>query len=174
MPKTVPGLESGIIWDMQLPVTFPASRARMLRLLAISAAFVAIGFWARDKNPLMMTACIVFFGLGVIVALINLHPRASYLTLSESGFEFSSMFRRHQVAWTDVRQFGVISISGNEMVGWDYLPNHPRSPMARRVSAGLAGVEAALPDTFGHRAVELARLMSELHRKYSRANNAGS
>jgi len=152
---------------MQLPVTYPASRTKMLRLLVISAVFVAVGFWLRDKNALVMWSCVVFFGLGVVVALINLHPRASYLTLTESGFEFSSMFRKHTVAWKDVLDFGVISISGNEMVGWNYLPSH-RSQIARRVSSGLAGVEAALPDTFGHRAIELAQLMRELHLKYSR------
>jgi len=153
---------------MQLPVTYRASRKKMLRLLAISAAFVAIGFWVREKNPLIMTACIAFFGLGVIVALVNLHPRASYLTLRESGFEFSSLFRRHTVAWKDVLDFVEFSISGNEMVGWNYLPDYPRAAIARRVSAGLVGVEAGLPDTYGHRAVDLARLMSELHRQYSR------
>ena len=136
-------------------------------LLGISLLFVVIGIWMlRDpEQRLMAGLCTGFFGLGVLTALVNMHPRASYLTLSERGFEFSSLFRRHFVAWSDVAEFVPISMSGNAMVGFYYAATK-QAPAMRHVSNFIAGIEAALPDTYGHSNIELARLLNELRRKY--------
>ena len=105
--RAVAGAAGGADAEMiELPVTYSASRTKML-VLSFSLAFVAIGV-VMLRNPaerLMAGLCTGFFGLGVIVALINMHPRASCLTLSEQGFEFSSLFRKHFVAWSDVTDF---------------------------------------------------------------------
>jgi hypothetical protein len=152
---------------VELPVTYPASRRKMLMLLGISLLFVAIGIWMLQdpENTLIAGLITGFFGLGALTALVNMHPRASYLTLSERGFEFSSLFRRHFVAWSDVAEFVPISMSGNAMVGFYYAATK-QAPAMRHVSNFIAGIEAALPDTYGHSNQELAALMNELRRKF--------
>jgi hypothetical protein len=151
---------------IELPVTYPASRRKMLMLLGGSLAFVAIGIWMlRDpEHRLVAELCTGFFGLCALTALINMHPRASYLTLSERGFEFSALFRRHFLAWSDVAEFVPIAMSGNAMVGFYYAANK-QAPAMRHVSNFIAGIEAALPDTYGHSNQELAALLNELRRK---------
>ena len=153
---------------IELPVTYPASRRKMLMLLVVSLAFVAIGI-VMLRNPaerLMAGLCTGFFGLGAVVALINMHPRASCLTLSEQGFEFSSLFRRHFVAWSDVTDFVPIRMNGNAMVGFFYGASRKNAPALRHVSSFIAGIEAALPDTYGHSNIELAKLLNELRARY--------
>ena len=152
---------------IHLPVTYSASRKKMLMLLGVSLAFVAIGVWLYEdpENRLMAGLCAGFFGLCALVALVSLHPRAAYLTLNEQGFEFCSLFRKHFVAWSAVQEFVPISMSGNAMVGFYYVPGQ-NAPKMRHVSNFIAGVEAALPDTYGHSSVDLARLLNELRRKY--------
>jgi len=140
----------------------------MLMLLLASLAFVAIGV-VMLRNPaerLMAGLCTGFFGLCAIVALINLHPRASCLTLSEQGFEFSSLFRKHFVAWSDVTGFVPIRMNGNPMVGFFYDASKKGAPAVRHVSSFIAGIEAALPDTYGHSNIELANLLNELRARY--------
>ena len=154
---------------IELPVTFRAGRLKMLGLLGISLMFVALGAWmwvADPKMRLFAGVTMGFFGLGVLVALISFHPRASFLTLSASGFEFASLFRRHQFAWADVAGFVPIIIAGNKMVGWDFAARYSKSQTLRGVSTAMAGVEGALPDTYGHSNIELARLLNELRARY--------
>ena len=153
---------------VELPVTYPASRRKMLMLLGISLVFVAVGVVLMRKPAERMTARLLtgFFGLGAVVALVNLHPRASYLTLSEQGFEFSSLFRKHFVAWRDVTDFVPMRISGNAMVGFHYDASMKNAPALRHVSSFIAGIEAALPDTYGHSNIDLAKLLNELRARY--------
>lgn len=150
-----------------LPVTFPASKKKTLMLLAISTAFVGMGVALYGKDHLTGGACVVFFGLGMVVSVVNLHPRASYLTLTDAGFEFSSLFRKHFVRWSDVLDFIPYKISHNEMVGFNYSPHYRRQSVMRRASAMITDIEAGLPDTYGHEAVDLARLMNDLRRRYA-------
>jgi hypothetical protein len=154
---------------IELPVTYRAGKLKMLGLLGISLMFVALGAWMWVADPGMRFIAglnMGFFGLGVLIALVSLHPRASFLTLIPSGFEFASLFRRHHFAWTDVAGFVPIIIAGNKMVGWDFAAGYSKSKTLRGVSAAMAGVEGALPDTYGHTHFELARLMNGLRTKY--------
>jgi membrane associated rhomboid family serine protease len=154
---------------VELPVTYHAGRLKMLGLLCISLMFVALGYWMWVADPKMRIIAGVtmgLFGLGVLVALISFHPRASFLTLSASGFEFASLFRRHHFAWTDIDVFVPIVISGSKMVGWNFADCYSKSQTLRGVSTALSGVEGALPDTYGYSHVELSRLMNELRAKH--------
>ena len=152
----------------QLPVTFRSSRKKMALLLLISSIFVVGGVWLLPREPLIAVACIVFFGLGVVVAAINFHPRSSYLTLTKEGLLFASLFRKHFVAWSSVQTFEPVSINLNKMVGWNYTPEFRESARLRRISTALAGVEAGLPDTYGMSAADLAGLLNELRMTYGK------
>ncbi len=134
----------------------------MLGLLAGSLVFVAAGVWTFSRSPLGSGACVVFFGLCAAVASISMHPRASYLTLTEQGFEFASLFRRHFTGWRAVAQFVPYTHVHNDFVGWNYAPGNDQKMSLRRMNVALTGVEAALPDTYGHSNVHLAALMNAL------------
>ena len=151
-----------------LPVTFQSSKLKMLLLFGISSVFVTVGAFLIGEEPVISWLCIVFFGLCGLIGLVNLHPRASYLTLTEKGFEFASLFRRHFTPWTDVAQFFPSMIALNQMVGWDYVAGYARAAQLRKANLALGGCEAALPDTYGHKAEELASIMDELRQKYAR------
>jgi hypothetical protein len=138
-------------------------------LLALgSGLFVALGVWLLRREPAIALSCIVFFGLCAAVALVSLLPNSSYLTLTEQGFLFCSLFRKHFVAWPSVQSFLAVKIRSNNMVGWVYAPEFREATRLRRVNTVIAGVEAALPDTYGMPAQQLADLMNqtrEVHTK---------
>jgi hypothetical protein len=141
----------------------------MLLMLAGSLAFVAIGTQMTRDDPVMAYAGIVFFGLCALVAALNLHPRGSYLELGREGFVFASMFRRVFVPWGHVREFVPYKVQHTKMVGWNYVPSFTGSRGGRKLSVALAGVEAALPDTYGMKAEELASLLNQLLVEHARA-----
>jgi len=86
-----------------LPVTYRTRPAKMALLAVGSGVFVSIGLWLLPREPSFALACIIFFGLCAAVGVVGLLPNSSYLRLTEQGFLFASLFRKHFVDWSDVQ-----------------------------------------------------------------------
>lgn len=137
----------------------------MIGLVLGSAVFVAVAILIRDRSPMAAWFCGGFFGFCGLVGLINLHPRAGYLTLRDDGFEFASLFRKAFVRWSDVESFTPVKLYGTRYVAWDYVEGYEPQPGIRRVNSTIAGIEAMLPDAYGFKHEELALLMNELRER---------
>jgi hypothetical protein len=131
-----------------VPLEFKASRRKALGLFAGSIAFVALGLWARHANPWLGWTCVLFFGLGIPASVAMLLPNSTFLRLDARGFEMSSFFRRHQVAWQDVGGFGLASVGGRRMIAIAYAPSYRGQRALRRAAASVAGIEGAIPDHY--------------------------
>ncbi len=138
-------------------------------MLLLSGAFVVLGIWLVPRNAVVGYVSIAFFGLGVLIAALNLHPRSSYLLIDVGGFTFSSLFRSHFVPWSHVERFIPTRVALTPMVGWNFTPEYRKFQALRRVNSGLAGAEAALPDTYGKSVAELTALMEACREKYGYA-----
>jgi hypothetical protein len=160
---------SGVRYMHDLPITLRTRPLKMVLLALGSGIFVIIGIWLLPRQPNVAFPCIIFFGLCAAVAMVSLLPNSSYLTLTEQGFLFASLFRKHFVAWSNVQSFMPVKVQFKSMVGWTYSPEFRESKRIRWVNAAVAGVEAALPDTYGMPAEQLAELMNELRGKYRKA-----
>jgi hypothetical protein len=136
--------------------------SKFLILLLASAAFVAMGvFLVAQGKPLIGWLNIVFFGLGVAVAIVSLLPGSNHLQLDDEGLEVCSLYRRWSVRWGDVQEFFPAFISRRELVCWNYVPGYSGQRAGRVVASHLTGVEAALPDTYGMTPAALADLLNE-------------
>lgn len=148
--------------NLQIPTTLPGSRKKAAMLFLVCLVFVMGGVWMVRSGEAEGYFVAGFFGLGLPVAALQFHPRAAYLELREDGFTFCGLFRAHSVRWADVREFGVMDVSGNLMVGWNFTADYARSGRARVVAKTLTGYEAALPDSYGMKPRELADVMESL------------
>ena len=146
-------------------LTLYPSRSKALGLLLISATFVVIGVWLGSTGEWMGYLCAAFFDLGFLVAVIQMIPGSGFLIIDSHGFTFSSLFRKHSLAWSDIDAFFVVTLShhgmkAHEMVGFDYAPTYDRSRRARTVAKIISRCEGALPDTYGRKAADLASLLN--------------
>lgn len=126
----------------------------------VCAAGAVTGFVMVRDGETWGWPVLVFFGIGFWVPLLLLWPRAAYLRLTQHGFEYKTLWRRRYHRWADIAAFGVARISGNDMVVWQWAPG-VQPPAGTRLSVALTGVEAALGDTYGMKAEQLAALMEE-------------
>jgi hypothetical protein len=140
----------------------------MAALLAGSLLFVVGGIWLIPGEPLIGWLCVVFFGLGVVVFSINLHPKSSFLTLAHEGFTYASLFRQHFVPWSNVQGFMSVRVGPNKMVGWNYTPAFLAHGTVRRVNRATSGAEAALPDTYGMTIDSLCALLNEIRASHAK------
>jgi hypothetical protein len=78
-----------------------ASRSKAAFVLLASIAFVAIGYFMRLEKPFIGWACMIFFGLGIPVGLIDaVLAELTYLRLDTEGFEMGSFVKKTRIKWT--------------------------------------------------------------------------
>jgi len=110
----------------------------------------------------------IFFGICHIVSVATLLPNSFYLRISEKGFEVRSLFRSGFTNWQEVDQFGSGYIGPIKMVVFNYSQEHSKYEVGKKIAKIMAGVEGALPDTYGKSAEELAKLLNEWKEKFSK------
>ncbi len=136
-------------------------------LLSVTLGFVILGAMAGvSKGNAGAIVGVVFFAVCALVFIIQLQPRASYLTLKIDGLVCCSLFRKFEVKWEEVQGFDTRSLSHNNMVVFDYVPEFSPHAAGRRWSKRLTGCEGALPDTYGFKASELAGILNQLRDQY--------
>ncbi|MFY2765148.1 STM3941 family protein [Arenimonas sp. MALMAid1274] len=153
-------------------MTLKPRLSRFVLLLLVCAAFVALGIFLVLRGQMLLGWLNVgFFGLGVAVAAISLLPGSNYLRLSRDGFEVCSLYRRGTVRWRDVQAFFPAEIARRPLVCWNYADDYDRQRAGRLLATELAGVEAALPDTYGLSADALAQLLNQWRARSLDASN---
>jgi hypothetical protein len=135
----------------------------------------ASGVWVITDGQWFGLIPTIFFGLGLLVALILLLPNSSFLELDSDGFVVRNLFRDSRLSWAHVDGFEVRRIGIRKMVTLTCVPSYSPLARARTMMRTVAGSDGALPDTYGMSAEDLAHIMNErleLHRQA--ASNAGA
>jgi hypothetical protein len=83
--------------DSSVPheLVFRGSFRKVLLLLAISIAFVAIGLWMTSERPVLGWLCAGFFALGIPASLFMMRHNSTYLRLTDKGIEIVKSWRCH-------------------------------------------------------------------------------
>ena len=151
-----------------LPFTLYTKKSKMIWLLLACSAFTAAGVWMLIEGEWIGGLCGGFFALGIPIFLLQLHPKATFLTVSEDGLEFSALFRKSRISWTDISEFGTYTLRHNGLpagtfVGINFSAEYRPAAKARAIAKALTGFEGGLPDTYGLSAQDLAQLLTSFH-----------
>ncbi|MFY1045028.1 STM3941 family protein [Chryseobacterium sp. GP-SGM7] len=142
------------------PLLLKPSKIKSLILILISIAFIVLGILLLEKNMLIAMLNIVFFGIGLIIFIINQLPNASYLKIDERGIEMKNLFRITFIPWQAVNRFRTKYIFINKMVVFDIDPKLLEN-------SKMKSKTGAFPDTYGMSAQKLAELLNEYKNKFS-------
>jgi hypothetical protein len=104
---------------------------------------------------------LLFFGACALVGLIAVLPHAGALMLDGDGFEVTNLFRRHRSRWQDVSAFEAQSIPPAHQLFVVYNDASVSTSSLAKINTAIVGRNAALPDTYGQRAEDLARLLEQ-------------
>ena len=137
-------------------LTFHASRGKAALILLGAIAFVVIGYFMRLEKPLIGWACMIFFGLGIPVGLIN-----------QEGFEMGSFVKKTRTRWTDVAGFELASIRGAKMIAIIYAPHYEGQKIGRAVAENLSGMEGAIGNSYNAPLAEVLKSLNEWRARYS-------
>ena len=148
--------------DQSLPITLYPDRLRGLLLIAVSAIMVAASIFLIGKNPVVGWIGAVLFGLMLIVFVVQLLPGSSSLELTSEGFTLTSLYVRSFRRWSDINDVRVVKVGRRQVVGFQYRPGYRAKATLRRFNRASAGIDGALPITYGMKVEDLADLMNEI------------
>lgn len=145
------------------PVTLYPSRAKWLASLAgfaLLAAALAWGGWTGSSGTWESWGVVGVLVLLAAFSGLMLLPGAAELTLDANGFDVANYFSRHRTSWTSASAFELRGsrLLGAQLVYYDDAATKDQ-PLAE-LGRAMTGRDAALPDSYGLSAADLARLMT--------------
>jgi membrane associated rhomboid family serine protease len=154
------------------PLVLRPSRRRWVGLLAVSVAATAVCGWALvDEPSVVMVVGVLLFGAGIIVAALQLVPGSASLRIAREGLLARAPMRSGKWSWNEVEHFRAYEADQygtTKLVGFDLRDLTPdRQGVWKTIGRGVSGVDAALPDTYGMRAQDLATLLEEARERYA-------
>jgi membrane associated rhomboid family serine protease len=154
------------------PVVLRPSRHRWVGLLTLSIGLTTVCGWAFVDDPnVVMAVGVLLFGAGVVVAVLQLVPGSASLCIAPEGLLARGPIRSGSWSWNEIEHFSAYEADQygtTTQVGFDLRELTPdRQGVVRTIGRGMTGVDAALPDTYGMRAEDLAALLEEARERYA-------
>ncbi len=132
----------------------------------VSGALMVGGTFIIPEEPIKGWLITSFFGLCLLVFIVQLIPGSTELKLTEEGFEMTSLFRKSVTKWTDVKSFKVGYVAQNKTIKFDFVDDHKEHMTGKIIAKQLSGNHGALPTTYGLEASELLKILNEWKNKY--------
>ena len=147
---------------MPAPQIVRGSRLKGAGLTALSALFVASGFWmAQSERSTTSLFVVGFFGLCFLVgAAMTIWPAT--LKITDEGFTCRMLFRQWSAAWRDIDEMFLWSnpAASQKLVAWSYKPGCGPTGPAVKMSAAF-GAPGALPGSWTISPQQLLDLLQE-------------
>ena len=137
---------------------FPASKTKWIGVGIGSLILGFGGVIGIQSGEVIGWVVVPFFGLGLLVSTVQMLPGAAYLKVGPGGIEYRTLFRTRRIAWTEISGFGHYRQASQGFVGINF--QGPAKGFSRNANSALVGFHDALPETYGHKAEELAVLLT--------------
>ncbi|WP_130735852.1 STM3941 family protein [Flavobacterium sp. J27] len=144
---------------------FHQNKLKSFFLFIISLLFVCGGIFITKEKTWLGWSIILFFGLSLIVSIIQFFPNATYLKLDDEGFEVKTLFRSSFTKWSEVTNFRRGNINGNKMIFFDFTEEHTKWKNEKKMAKLLSGMEGAIQSTYTISTEDLLHLMMDYKMK---------
>lgn len=130
-------------------------------MFLISAGFVAIAIWIGPKeDPGLFWFGGGFFLICALVSTPLMLGVGSRLILERDSFTCHTLFRSFTRKWRECSDFLPVYAGARRFVGFTTQQDEAAHPNMAAVNRAVLGASAAVPETFGISAEELADLMN--------------
>jgi hypothetical protein len=147
------------------PVELKQSNRKWGLLLLLSLGFTAGGIWMLTDGVSSGWLVAGFFGLCALIS-VGVLLRPVCLVLSPDGFTVKGVGKARALRWADIEEFFPAAVGATTQVAWTFRASHADHAAIRRLNRMIGLPEAALGDTFGMTAEELADVMNAWRQRY--------
>lgn len=153
-------------------LVFPAAKKKWIWVGLVCIILGFGGFLGIQSGEMVGWVVAVFFSFGLVVSIIQLLPGAAYLKVGPNGLEIRTLFRTRQISWTEISDFGTYRQASQNFVGINF--NTEAKSFSQNASLALVGFHDGLPDTYGHKADELAVLLTACRAHFLKKTGSGT
>ena len=144
---------------------------RWMFYLVVSFGFTISGIYHIHDGSLikllMGVAAAIFGIIGIIVAAVALFSERMVLRLTPEGFGFGTLKKRYFYYWSDILVFGVGDVGAKKVCFT--LREHIRKDLGvREINRRAIGFDRFLPDTYGMKPMDLAKLLEDWRHRHAR------
>ena len=108
-------------------------------------------------------------GIASGISLAVLFSKRMTLRLSPDGLSFGTLRKQYFYKWADIAVFGVGSI-GEKKACFTLRADYQGETKVRAINQEFMGFDRFLPDTYGKKPTELAKLLEEWRQRYAESN----
>ncbi len=124
------------------------------------------GIQAKNGGWLVGGILIAWGGFGAVVCAVVLFSKKMVLRLTPEGFSFGTLRKKNFYRWSDIAAFGVGS-AGTKRTCFTLREDYIGEEWLRIINQNAIGFDRFLPDTYGKKPMELARLLEDWRYRYS-------
>jgi hypothetical protein len=124
------------------------------------------GIRARNGGWLVGGMLVAWGSLGCVICTVVLFSKKMVLRLTSEGFAFGTLRKKYFYKWSDIAEFGV-GRAGTKRTCFNLRWHRFEEERVRRINRGSIGFDRFLPDTYGKKPMELARLLEDWRYRYS-------
>src|SRR6266446_5723866 len=143
---------------------------KCLVFLVLSSAFavgeIVITYQVSLIRLLMGILATVLGAAGIVASLAALLSKRMVLRLTPEGFSYGTLRKEYFYGWSDIAAFGVASI-GVKRASFTLRGDYAGEDKLRIINQGAIGFDRLLPDNYGKKPIELARLLEDWRYRYS-------
>ena len=140
---------------------------KWIALLTFSLFSASMGAVQAGNGRWLVGGVLIAWGiLGVVACMVALLSKRMVLRLTPEGFGFGTLRKRYFYHWSDILVFGVGSI-GQKRVCFTLKEFYSGEEKVREVNRAAIGFDRFLPDTYGKKPMELARLMEDWRHRHA-------
>lgn len=150
---------------------------KWLGVLLVCTLFVCAGWWMSQHAVEVFRRgvgwfCMVFFGMGIVIAAMQLIPGRSRTVITERGLFIKAIFTSTFIPWQEIERFGVAEWTQwhgpfrqrHRQVGIMFMTGSKHLSKQKRLkefTTALVGYHGSLPDNYGYSCADLANILNE-------------
>lgn len=147
-------------------ILFP-SRLKYSSLVAIGLIGIAISVLILSEDNWFGWVCLPFSSACVLVSIWAMLSPRFRLYLDSSGLSYATMKKDYAYEWRDIAWFSTVRLATTDYVSFGFAPGFDGDVRIREVNQRFGGFDRFLPDTYGLRADELAKLLEEWRSRHT-------
>jgi len=146
----------------------------LLGLMGVVGGALVVSHPLKESYFWIACLCIVFFGFLVIGSIMQLFLGHYFLRIGAQGIQYRSLRGTHFFNWFDIDEFGVCKFR-TYLSGIQHQRKTVGFKMSKKIKHGwfggltkrIYGYDMFLPDNYGMKYEELAKLLNDKKRQYT-------
>ncbi|SFI13781.1 hypothetical protein [Halpernia frigidisoli] len=150
----------------EVPIIFYPSKIKVYSTFIISLTFLISCFFIFENRGSIGLCCVIFFGLGTIISLIQIvFPNSSYWQVTEKGIKIKGLIKSSFLPWENIQDFKIgkkfVKFTNEKRVLINLYMLYNKQNLNKTSSISMTGFEGESLDDYFLKYDEVKRILNK-------------